>query len=121
LTLAETLDLLRTFHKRAPFLFFNGNTFADVGRQVSTALFGDLPTSRRREVSSAVAHYIAGVLDRESMVSIVESLCKSAALKVGDGVKTFRGTLHGKIVSNPSGWAARLAAAGKQFGTDRTA
>ena len=47
---------------------------------------------------SAVAHYIAGVLDRESMVSIVESLCASAELKAGDPVKTFRGSLRGRIV-----------------------
>src|SRR5438876_11772417 len=30
LTLAETLDQLRAFHRRAPFLFFNGNTFATI-------------------------------------------------------------------------------------------
>jgi hypothetical protein len=28
LTLAETLDRLRAYHSRAPFFFFNGNTFA---------------------------------------------------------------------------------------------
>src|SRR5262245_45867685 len=27
-TLGDTLDYLRACHKRAPFLFFNGNTFA---------------------------------------------------------------------------------------------
>ena len=68
LSLNETIDFLRQCHRRAPFLFFNGNTFADVGRQIAAALFADLPTPRRREVMSAVAHYIAGVLDRESMV-----------------------------------------------------
>src|SRR5580658_2544879 len=31
-SLAETLEFLRQCHRRAPFLFFNGNTFADVGR-----------------------------------------------------------------------------------------
>src|SRR5213596_2797622 len=86
LSLAETIDFLRQCHRRAPFLFFNGNTFADVGRQIAAALFADLPTSRRREVMSAIAHYIAGVLDRESMVEIVEGLCESAELKPGDRV-----------------------------------
>ena len=47
---------------------------------------------------SAVAHYIAGVLDRESMVEIVESLCQTADLKPGNRVKTLRGTTHGVIV-----------------------
>src|SRR5215469_12378395 len=28
-TLFETLDWLRSFHGKAPFLFFNGNTFAE--------------------------------------------------------------------------------------------
>lgn len=98
LTLAETIDFLRRCHRRAPFLFFNGNTFADVGRQIAAALFAELPTPRRREVMSAVAHYIAGVLDREPMVAIVESLSQSAEFKPGDRVKTLRGTTHGVIV-----------------------
>jgi len=96
--LIEAFDRLRSFHRRAPFLFFNGNTFADIGRQIASALFADLPTTRRREVASSVAHYIAGVLDREAMVEIVESLCASAELKTGDRVKTLRGTTRGRIV-----------------------
>lgn len=85
-------------HRRAPFLFFNGNTFADVARQITAAIFADLPTVRRREVISAVAHYIAGVLPWEAMAGIVESLTETADLKAGDGVKTLRGSLHGVIV-----------------------
>ena len=54
LSVAETIEFLRHCHRRAPFLFFNGNTFADVGRQIVAALFADLPTVRRREVMSAV-------------------------------------------------------------------
>jgi len=92
------LDLLREFHKSAPFLFFNGNTFADIARRICDALFADLPTIRRREVISAVAHYVAGVLDRESMVSIVDSLCESAAFRPGDRVQTLRGTTSGAVV-----------------------
>jgi hypothetical protein len=53
---------------------------------------------RKREAASAVAHYIAGVLDRESMTAIVQSLCESADLKPGDRVKTFRGISRGTIV-----------------------
>jgi len=92
------LDLLREFHKSAPFLFFNGNTFADIARRICDALFADLPTIRRREVISAVAHYVAGVLDRESMVFIVDSLCESAAFRPGDRVQTLRGTTSGAVV-----------------------
>ena len=83
--MAETLDRLREFHK-APFLFFNGNTFATIGGELSFALFSDLVPGRKREIGSAVAHYIAGVLERESMVEIVDSLSESAELQPGDRV-----------------------------------
>jgi hypothetical protein len=119
LTLAETLDRLRAYHRRAPFLFFNGNTFATIGRELALALFSDLHPSRKREVSSMIGHYIAGVLDRENMVSIVESLCESAEFKTGDRVKTLRGSLNGvilkilddgKIVWQPDGAKSELTA-----------
>jgi hypothetical protein len=47
---------------------------------------------------SAVAHYIAGVLDREPMAAIIESLCEAASFQPGDRVKTLRGSTHGCIV-----------------------
>jgi hypothetical protein len=96
-TLGETLDFLRACHRRAPFLFFNGNTFADIGRIFADYLFAELPPVRRREATSAVAHYIAGVLDREAMVKIIEGLCQSAELRPGDRVKTLRGSSRGVV------------------------
>ncbi|HLH54663.1 MAG TPA: hypothetical protein VKY92_13700 [Verrucomicrobiae bacterium] len=98
LTLGEMLDRLRQFHRRAPFLFFNGNTFATIGRELAFALFSDLVPGRKREVGSAVAHYIAGVLDRGAMVEIVESLSESTKLRAGERVKTLRGTARGVIL-----------------------
>jgi hypothetical protein len=98
LSFEQTIEFLRSCHRKAPFLFFNGNTFADIGRQLSAAAFADLPQSRRREVTSAIAHNIAGVLDREAMVAIVESLCETADWKAGDRIKTMRGATHGLIV-----------------------
>lgn len=98
MTLEEALDTLREFHKRAPFLFFNGNTFAAIGRELSYVIFGDLPMTRKREVGSATAHYIAGVLDREAMMLIVESLCATASLMPGTRVKTLRGGTHGLVL-----------------------
>lgn len=79
-------------------MFFNGNTFAAIGRELSFALFSDLPVLRKREVGSATAHYIAGVLDRESMVQIVEQMCAAADLVPGTRVKTLRGSMHGVVV-----------------------
>ena len=52
---------------------------------------------RLKQAASAIAHYIAGVLDREAMVAIVEDLCRSASLAVGDRVKSMRGSLRGVI------------------------
>jgi len=96
-SLLETLDFLRHLHRSAPFLFFNGNTFADIGRKSCDVIFSELPTMRRRELASAVAHYIAGVLDRDSMISAVDSLWQSASLAIGDRVQTLRGSTHGRI------------------------
>ncbi len=97
-SLAELIEFLRQCHRHAPFLFFNGNTFADVARQIVAALFAELSTGRRREVMSAVAHYIAGVLPWEAMVEIVESLSAAVDWKPGDRVKTMRGSLRGVVV-----------------------
>jgi len=98
LSLEQTIEFLRYCHRRAPFLFFNGNTFAEIGRQMTAALFADFSSTRRREVASAVAHYIAGVLDREMMVEIVETLWQNADLQPGDRVKTLRSSLRGVIL-----------------------
>jgi hypothetical protein len=95
--LGETIDFLRSCHRRAPFLFFNGNTFADFGRRITAALLAEVPASRLRQITSAVAHYIAGVLDREPMVEIVETLCRVTDLRVGQRVKTLAGSVHGTI------------------------
>jgi hypothetical protein len=46
LTLLEAFQLLKSCHRRAPFLFFNGNTFAEIGRTLANALFSDLPLHR---------------------------------------------------------------------------
>lgn len=117
--LGETLDFLRTCHRRAPFLFFNGNTFADIARTFSDYLFAELPHGRRREATSAIAHYVAGVLDRESMSQIVESLCETANFQPGDRVKTLRGSTRGvikqilddgRVVWQPEGTKSELIA-----------
>ncbi len=119
LTLLETFQFLKSCHRRAPFLFFNGNTFAEIGRALANALFSDLPFLRRKETSSAVAHFITGVLDLNLMIDAIESLCQAAALAPGDRVKTLRGSTHGivlrllpdgRIVWKPDGRKSELLA-----------
>src|SRR5450631_66546 len=98
LSLLETFEFLKSCHRRAPFLFFNGNTFAEIGRALTTALLRDLPFHRRKEAASAAAHFITGVLDHDSMIGMINELCESADLKPGDAVKTLRGSMTGKII-----------------------
>jgi hypothetical protein len=98
LTLLETFQFLRSCHRRAPFLFYNGNTFAEIGRALTNALFQELPTLRRKEVASAAAHFITGVLDQDSMIRLIESLCEVPRFKIGDRVKTMRGSTSGMVV-----------------------
>ncbi|MCB1226617.1 MAG: hypothetical protein KDK99_12455 [Verrucomicrobiales bacterium] len=61
-------------------------------------MFSDLPALRKREAGSATAHDIAGVLDREAMVQIVEQMCAAANLLPGTRVKTLRGSTHGVVL-----------------------
>ena len=77
---------------------FNGNTFAEIGRALATALFSDLSFHRRKEASSAVAHFVTGVLDENLMIEAVRSLSETTDWKPGDRVKTMRGSLHGVVV-----------------------
>ena len=94
----ETRAVLRQCHRDAPFLFFNGNTFADIGRRLTAALLADLPPARLRQATSAVGHFVAGVLDWESMTGIVLRLMVSASFAPGDRVMTLRGSSHGVVV-----------------------
>jgi len=98
LTLLETFQFLKSCHRQAPFLFYNGNTFAEIGRALANALFSDLKFHRRKEASSAIAHFITGVLDQDSMIEAINELSPATEWKVGDRVQTLRGSLHGKIL-----------------------
>src|SRR5439155_9166456 len=81
LTLGNTLDFLLECHRSAPFLFFNGNTFGEIARRIVDAIFIEFPLGRRREASSLAAHYVAGVLDRESMEDGLRDLAELADFK----------------------------------------
>jgi hypothetical protein len=98
LTLLETFQFLKSCHRRAPFLFFNGNTFAEIGRALTNALFSDLPFHRRKEASSAAAHFITGVLEEELMIAAVSALCEAASFAPGERVRTLGGSTGGVIV-----------------------
>ena len=98
MTLGEALDFLFQCHRGAPFLFFNGNTFGEIARRIVDAVFIEFPLARRREAASLAAHYVAGVLDRQSMEQGLIALAEVAEFQPGDRVKTLRGSMRGKIV-----------------------
>jgi hypothetical protein len=98
LTLGDTLDFLFQCHRAAPFLFFNGNTFGEIARRIMDAVFIEFPLARRREAASLAAHYVAGVLDRQSVESGLIALAELAEFQPGDRVKTLRGSMHGTIL-----------------------
>jgi len=99
MTLGEALDFLFQYHRGAPFLFFNGNTFGEIARRIVDAVFIEFPLARRREAASLAAHYVAGVLDRGSMEAGLITLGELAEFHPGDRVRTLRGSMSGTILS----------------------
>lgn len=93
------MDYLRLCHREAPFLFFNGNTFAEIARTFSDFLFAEFSLGRRRTATSVVAHYVAGVLDQDALAPILEALAATASYVPGDRVCTLRGSMHGTVIS----------------------
>jgi hypothetical protein len=80
-------------------LFFNGNTFAEIGRAIVNALFYDLPLIRRKEVASAAAHYVTGVMRRGEMEAMFRSAVRLPSFIPGDRVRTLRGSASGEIIA----------------------
>ncbi len=115
----DGLDFLLECHRSAPFPFFNGNTFGEIARRVIDAIFIEFPPGRRREAASLGAHYVAGVLDRQSMDEGLSALAELADFKPGDRVETLRGSARGvvlrlqpdgRIVWQPDGTPSQLVA-----------
>lgn len=61
------------------------------------ALLAEFPLARRREASSLAAHYVAGVLDEQSLVLGLSALTEPADFQAGDHVRTLKGSLHGVV------------------------
>ena len=98
-TLREAYVTLLEFHRRSPFLFFNGNTFAEIGKKINSLVYADLPAPRRKQIDSTVGHFVTGVLDENSMVQAVDESCRVENMKAGDHVSTLGGSLTGTIES----------------------
>ncbi len=74
LTLRETLDICRQCHKFAPFCFYNGNTFAAIGRTLMQDILHKLPPVEAHTLRSVVGHYIAGTIGSKELKAAMKSL-----------------------------------------------
>jgi hypothetical protein len=74
LTLKQAFDLCRQCHKLAPFCFYNGNTFAAIGRTLIQDLLRKIPPLKAHSFRSVVGHYIAGTVGREEMSKALKFL-----------------------------------------------
>lgn len=74
LTLRETLDLCRRCHKLAPFCFYNGNTFAAIGRTIIQDILQKMPPAKAHNFRSVVGHYIAGTIGAKEMTDALAGI-----------------------------------------------
>ena len=71
-TIADLLRFLLWCHRKAPFCFYNGNTFAAIARQVIGTL--PLPPENAGPLRSAAGHFVAGVLSKEDFDSLLSGI-----------------------------------------------
>jgi hypothetical protein len=74
LTLREVFDLCRKCHQLAPFCFYNGNTFAAIGRTIIQAMLPKMPPEKAHSFRSVVGHYIAGTIGSKEMTAALMDL-----------------------------------------------
>ena len=74
LTLRQTLDICRQCHKLAPFCFYNGNTFAAIGRTIIEEVVQKLPPLKAQTLRSVVGHYIAGTAGADELAKVLAEL-----------------------------------------------
>ena len=74
LSLRETLEICRRCHKLSPFCFYNGNTFAAIGRIVIQDILGKMSPVKAQTFRSVVGHYIAGTIGDDELDKILAEL-----------------------------------------------
>lgn len=67
LSLRQTLEICRRCHKLSPFCFYNGNTFAAIGRIIVQDVLHKMPPVKAQAFRSVVGHYIAGTAGEEEL------------------------------------------------------
>jgi hypothetical protein len=61
-------------HKLSPFCFYNGNTFAAIGRTMVQELMRSLSPVKAHAFRSVVGHYIAGTAGDEELDQALNEL-----------------------------------------------
>jgi hypothetical protein len=74
LSLREALGLCRKCHKLSPFCFFNGNTFAAIGRTMVQDILREMSPMKAHAFRSVVGHYIAGTIGDRELDKVLEDL-----------------------------------------------
>ena len=71
LSFMQVADLCLECHRLAPFPYFNGNTFASCARVALASAFDTLDYKHQTFARAALAHYIAGTIDRAELIAII--------------------------------------------------
>ena len=74
MSLEEALDICLKCHRIAPFLNFNGNTFAGIAKAMVREILPHLGPKLSTAFESVVGHYVAGTEGREAMLRAVEEV-----------------------------------------------
>ena len=74
LSLRAALEICRRCHKLSPFCFYNGNTFAAIGRIMVQGLMRKMPPVKAHAFRSVVGHYIAGTAGDEELEKALAEL-----------------------------------------------
>jgi hypothetical protein len=74
LTLREVFDICRECHRLAPFCFYNGNTFAAIGRTLIQDLLKKMSPVKAHTFRSIVGHYIAGTAGADELGKTLDGL-----------------------------------------------
>lgn len=71
MNLKDVLDVCRQCHELAPFTFNNGNTFSAIGRTLVEEWLKALPPVEAQVVRTTICHYIAGLVGRKELLSVL--------------------------------------------------
>ena len=82
MTLPDVLEVCKKCYNLAPFVFNNGNTFAEIAKTLIEDSLKAVPPVEAQIIRATVAHYVAGLVGKRELLNILshfEQVLKSAA------------------------------------------